>query len=1300
MKNQILFIAACLIIGSNLFATNVKVTNTNASGSGSLSEAINQANSNPSIDSLIFNIPISDANYDSQRGVFVIEVTANDLPEIKNEGLVIDGFSQTNFTGNTNPSMLGYSGKVGVDQIQLNSIEGPEIEIFNGSKFNTGLKVNANNITIQGISIFGFGYNHTDWHANIYLFPNTKNATIQYCALGIPADSYIEPPVKTNGYNIGSHGADSALIQYNAIGHAGNHGIFTDNAGGNGSVGWLIQYNDVSYNAKPKSNLDGIGMERKSSYNTIQFNYISNNGGNGVDYYYGIGKNLATNNTVINNGKDENETGGFRVWGEENVISKNIISSNYGSGVLVTSSSSKNTITQNSIFDNGSILSTKGTNPSLGIGIDLINSNEKVKTGTTPFFTLNDLDDNDLGGNDILNYPVIQEAYIQSGNLNIKGWARPNSLIEFFTAAGYPNATQYQGKSYLFSLAEGSSDDLSTNESSYGPGPVNGNDVGEDNTNYFHFSIPTPNNVSAGDTFTTTATLNQSTSEFSPFVVIEQVNSKISPVLECVYENGDGTYSAVFGYYNPNASTVTIPISNQNEFVPSPQDRGQTKSFLPGRKWAVYEVNFSGSNLVWKLNGKTATASANSKRCYFDLEVVKTANNSFVKTGDTVEFTIEARNKKFKPMTNVKVLDALSNNFQYLSYVASSGSFNPVTGIWDVPQINNGDTAKLKIKVIVNNSGDNFAVFTSADQQDGNDLNNYSQATVTDTTCSNGNDGGVESNGNLANKLATRHFQRNSNNYDFYGNFKTLQPFEAFNSNRANSSLNKFIPFVGPDNAPAVVSTPADLLNISNAEEVLSVDYLKGKSNLGAILATRTPQGEVYDHTKIICDRLTGAELKQLEYVTINDKVFIISKIRQADGSTDYAISFVIAKSINGDYSIDCRWNNADYNVSSADSIFNLQVWTIAYDQTVQMVQKILNNLDNQALVSYKNTFPPVIPNVFVKKGFYENGVLQLELQNDAEATEVYLNGNYATTENGDRVDFGELLPVENINGKQIVKFELGFVFDAGFSLENDIIGGRDVLYFADGPWGTNYSELNATQNSFEVFEHNDGYYTQNEFAAERSVKVTGLVNTEFTVFKSFKVGNQPVNLSNFNQIVFEVKNRREQDLVVKLNSNSIDNFNDQFEYLIPTTDTWETIEIGFDQFVSSNTNLSFSAEDLTSISFDVLGDKIQDKLFELEIRNVKFNSDYQAPVGFDGNLTNSINMSVYPNPANDFINVVIPEITNSYYQLIDIAGKVVKQGILNQSVSQINTTDIAKGSYTLKVSDKDSNAAFRVIIE
>ncbi len=92
--------------------------------------------------------------------------------------------------------------------------------------------------------------------------------------------------------------------------------------------------------------------------------------------------------------------------------------------------------------------------------------------------------------------------------------------------------------------------------------------------------------------------------------------SPVSPVLERVKDNCDGTYTAWFGYDNPNSDTVTIEIGEYNRFTGT-ENRGQPVTFAPGRKVEVYSVEFNGENLVWTLSGRTSTASAGAaqNRC-------------------------------------------------------------------------------------------------------------------------------------------------------------------------------------------------------------------------------------------------------------------------------------------------------------------------------------------------------------------------------------------------------------------------------------------------------------------------------------------------------------------------------------------------------------------------------------------------------------------------------------------------------------------------------------------------------------
>jgi hypothetical protein len=74
------------------------------------------------------------------------------------------------------------------------------------------------------------------------------------------------------------------------------------------------------------------------------------------------------------------------------------------------------------------------------------------------------------------------------------------------------------------------------------------------------------------------------------------------PLLECVDDNGDGTYTAHFGYLNQSYATITLPIGPKNMFVPGQEDYGQPTVFLPGEHLNVFSVVFPGTEeLKWML---------------------------------------------------------------------------------------------------------------------------------------------------------------------------------------------------------------------------------------------------------------------------------------------------------------------------------------------------------------------------------------------------------------------------------------------------------------------------------------------------------------------------------------------------------------------------------------------------------------------------------------------------------------------------------------------------------------------------
>jgi hypothetical protein len=99
------------------------------------------------------------------------------------------------------------------------------------------------------------------------------------------------------------------------------------------------------------------------------------------------------------------------------------------------------------------------------------------------------------------------------------------------------------------------------------------------------------------------------------FSVVNTLPESITPILECVRDNHDHTYTAFWGYNNQNDVSVAILPLKTNIFSPGATDIGQPKIFLPGRQDSVFSVNFDGHDLTWSLYDTTVTANKNSPPC-------------------------------------------------------------------------------------------------------------------------------------------------------------------------------------------------------------------------------------------------------------------------------------------------------------------------------------------------------------------------------------------------------------------------------------------------------------------------------------------------------------------------------------------------------------------------------------------------------------------------------------------------------------------------------------------------------------
>jgi hypothetical protein len=100
-----------------------------------------------------------------------------------------------------------------------------------------------------------------------------------------------------------------------------------------------------------------------------------------------------------------------------------------------------------------------------------------------------------------------------------------------------------------------------------------------------------------------------------------QGGGMLIPTLECVDNNGDGTYTAHFGYVNTGGSVITLPVGPKNMFVGGDKDRGQPIVFNPGDHPSEFTVVFGALDTVkWLLKADgdrrhQVEASATSEAC-------------------------------------------------------------------------------------------------------------------------------------------------------------------------------------------------------------------------------------------------------------------------------------------------------------------------------------------------------------------------------------------------------------------------------------------------------------------------------------------------------------------------------------------------------------------------------------------------------------------------------------------------------------------------------------------------------------
>lgn len=308
---------------------------------------------------IVFNLP------PQQTTIRLNEI----IPPLATPGLVIDGTTQPGYVREQEKklplsSRLSLAPYLQIPTPVVAITPAKDREIFRG------FTVVADNVTIRGLSLYGFTSFHRDTAttppADIFIVDRlspsadvdrqndlpvyehnnpSKGVLIEYNWLGLPPDA--SKPSPTSAFGVSVFNGVNATIRRNRIANHDGSGIITSVKAENLQVIQNIIQNN-GFAGMP----DAIRLEGSINGANVSANLISGNAGSGVFLFKPEGAVQIRNNTIKSNGR-RLERAAIYLMGNDHQVINNSISDQPDSGVVVASypKSDRNRIQANE-FDN------------------------------------------------------------------------------------------------------------------------------------------------------------------------------------------------------------------------------------------------------------------------------------------------------------------------------------------------------------------------------------------------------------------------------------------------------------------------------------------------------------------------------------------------------------------------------------------------------------------------------------------------------------------------------------------------------------------------------------------------------------------------------------------------------------------------------------------------------------------------------------------------------------------------------------------------------------------------------------
>ncbi|TVZ57293.1 putative repeat protein (TIGR01451 family)/gliding motility-associated-like protein [Lutibacter sp. Hel_I_33_5] len=195
----------------------------------------------------------------------------------------------------------------------------------------------------------------------------------------------------------------------------------------------------------------------------------------------------------------------------------------------------------------------------------------------------------------------------------------------------------------------------------------------------------------------------------------------------------NGTYDAITGIWNVGTvldqATVSLEI-DVRVLVPTGV-AGEYTNVAEISEADQYDPDSNAGNGT--TNGEDDDSQAGLNLPNIDLALAKTVDDDKPVVNKEVTFTITLTNNGSVTATNVSISENIPSGYEYISHTTSTGTYDEVSGEWEVASIAGGASETLQIIVKVNESGDylNTVHVSSVDQVDSDTTNDTSSASTT-----------------------------------------------------------------------------------------------------------------------------------------------------------------------------------------------------------------------------------------------------------------------------------------------------------------------------------------------------------------------------------------------------------------------------------------------------------------------------------------------------------------------------------------------------------------------------------------